>query len=52
MGELRYTAATRARRRLILVGPEDTIRAAVARPAARVSGRQARLWGDQPSARD
>jgi exodeoxyribonuclease V alpha subunit len=43
--ELLYTAATRARRRLILVGPEETIRAAVARPVARASGLGARLWG-------
>ena len=43
--ELLYTAATRAQRRLILVGPEETIRAAVARPVARASGLGARLWG-------
>jgi exodeoxyribonuclease V alpha subunit len=44
--ELLYTAATRARRLLILVGSEATIRAAVARPIARASGLRARLWGD------
>lgn len=44
--ELLYTAATRARRRLILAGTEDTIRAAVARPVARASGLGRRLWGD------
>ncbi|HLI61555.1 MAG TPA: exodeoxyribonuclease V subunit alpha [Solirubrobacteraceae bacterium] len=43
--ELLYTAATRARRRLILVGPEETIRAAVQRRVARASGLAARLWG-------
>jgi exodeoxyribonuclease V alpha subunit len=44
--ELLYTAATRARRRLILAGTEETIRAAVARPVARASGLGRRLWGD------
>ncbi len=43
--ELLYTGATRARRKLILVGTEDTIRAAVGRPVARASGLRARLWG-------
>jgi exodeoxyribonuclease V alpha subunit len=43
--ELLYTAATRAQRRLILVGPEETIRAAVERRVARASGLAARLWG-------
>jgi exodeoxyribonuclease V alpha subunit len=43
--ELFYTAATRARSRLILVGGEETIRAAVARPVARASGLAERLWG-------
>jgi exodeoxyribonuclease V alpha subunit len=43
--ELLYTAATRARRRLILVGSEETIRAAVGRPVARASGLGQRLWG-------
>jgi exodeoxyribonuclease V alpha subunit len=42
--ELLYTAVTRARRRLILVGTEEAIRAAVARPVARASGLGARLW--------
>jgi exodeoxyribonuclease V alpha subunit len=42
--ELLYTAATRARTRLVLVGTEETIRAAVARPVARASGLRARLW--------
>jgi exodeoxyribonuclease V alpha subunit len=43
--ELLYTAATRARRVLILAGTEEAIRAAVARPAARASGLRQRLWG-------
>ncbi len=43
--ELLYTAATRARRRLILVATEETIRAAVSRPVARASGLGRRLWG-------
>ena len=41
--ELLYTAVTRARSRLILVGTEATIRAAVARPVARASGLGGRL---------
>jgi exodeoxyribonuclease V alpha subunit len=45
--ELLYTAATRARRRLILVGTEETIRAAVAKPVARASGLGWRLWGER-----
>ncbi len=44
--ELLYTAATRARELLILVGTEATIRAAVARPVARASGLRWRLWGE------
>lgn len=36
--ELLYTAATRARRRLILAGSEEAVRAAVSRPVARASG--------------
>jgi exodeoxyribonuclease V alpha subunit len=43
--ELLYTAVTRARSQLVLVGPEETVRAAVARPVARASGLQWRLWG-------
>jgi exodeoxyribonuclease V alpha subunit len=43
--ELLYTAATRARRRLIVAGTADTIRAAVAKPVARASGLRWRLWG-------
>ena len=45
--ELLYTAATRARRRLILAGTEDAVRAAVTRPVARASGLRWRLWGEE-----
>lgn len=44
--ELLYTAVTRTRKRLILAGSEETIRAAVARPAARASGLRRRLWNE------
>ncbi|HWE13375.1 MAG TPA: ATP-binding domain-containing protein, partial [Solirubrobacteraceae bacterium] len=47
--ELLYTAVTRARRRLILVGTEETVRAAIARPVARASGLGARLRGEGPA---
>jgi exodeoxyribonuclease V alpha subunit len=43
--ELLYTAVTRARRELILVGTESSIRAAVDRPVSRASGLRERLWG-------
>jgi exodeoxyribonuclease V alpha subunit len=43
--ELLYTAVTRARDRLLVVGSEAAIRAAVARPVARASGLGRRLWG-------
>lgn len=43
--ELLYTAVTRAVERVVVVGPEATVRAAVARPAARASALRARLWG-------
>jgi exodeoxyribonuclease V alpha subunit len=46
--ELLYTAITRARRRLILVGTEEAIRVAVSRPVARASGLRRRLW-DRPA---
>jgi exodeoxyribonuclease V alpha subunit len=42
--ELLYTAVTRAREQLIVVGGEAAIRAAVARPVARASGLGRRLW--------
>jgi exodeoxyribonuclease V alpha subunit len=45
--ELLYTAVTRARRELILVGTEEVVRAAVARPVARASGLRERLWGER-----
>ena len=44
--ELLYTALTRAQNRLLVVGTEATIRAAVARPAARASGLRDRLVGE------
>jgi exodeoxyribonuclease V alpha subunit len=43
--ELLYTAVTRAQERLILVGAEESIRAAVARPISRASGLRGALWG-------
>jgi exodeoxyribonuclease V alpha subunit len=42
--ELLYTAVTRARERLILVGTEEMVRAAVVRPVARASGLGDRVW--------
>ncbi len=42
--ELLYTAVTRARKKLIVVGTEETIRYAVARPVSRASGLRRRLW--------
>jgi len=45
--ELLYTAATRARRELILAATEASIQAALARPVARASGLRRRLWGDE-----
>jgi exodeoxyribonuclease V alpha subunit len=47
--ELLYTALTRARNRLLIVGTEATIRAAVARPATRASGLRERLLGETAS---
>src|SRR5208283_2368197 len=44
--ELLYTAITRAQERLILVGPEESIRAAIAKPIARASGLRQALWGN------
>ena len=46
--ELLYTAVTRARRRLILAGTPESVRAAVGRPIARASGLRDRLWGSGP----
>ncbi len=45
--ELLYTAVTRAQERLILVGTEGSIRAAVERPITRASGLMDALWGPQ-----
>lgn len=42
--ELLYTAVTRARHQLLVVGTEAAIRAAVQRRIARASGLTARLW--------
>ncbi len=42
--ELLYTAVTRARERLILVGTEDLIRSAIDRPITRASGLRQALW--------
>ena len=42
--ELLYTAATRARNRLIIVGTEEALRVGVTRPVARASGLRGRLW--------
>ncbi|MEW6477005.1 MAG: exodeoxyribonuclease V subunit alpha [Actinomycetota bacterium] len=42
--ELLYTAVTRARRRLLLVGTEEALRAAVTRPVARSSGLRRWVW--------
>jgi exodeoxyribonuclease V alpha subunit len=47
--ELLYTAVTRARRELILVGTEEAIRAAVSRPIERASGLRWRLSGNSNS---
>jgi exodeoxyribonuclease V alpha subunit len=51
--ELLYTAVTRARRRVLLIGSEEAIRRAVLRPANRASGLRNRLAqageaGDEP----
>lgn len=42
--ELLYTAATRARRSLLLAATEEAVRAAVERPVARASGLRSLLW--------
>jgi exodeoxyribonuclease V alpha subunit len=47
--ELLYTAVTRARRELILIGTEQAVRHAVARPVARASGLAERLSHDSQS---
>jgi exodeoxyribonuclease V alpha subunit len=43
--ELLYTAVTRAQERLILVGTDEPIRAAIERPITRASGLRRALWG-------
>ncbi len=47
--ELLYTAVTRASDEVLLIGREDAVRAAVARPAGRTSGLRARLDRDAPA---
>jgi len=42
--QLLYTAVTRAKEQVTLVGSEASIRAAIDRPVARASGLRARLW--------
>ncbi len=48
--ELLYTAVTRAQERLIVVGPEESIRSAIERPVARASGLRRALWGEEAPA--
>jgi exodeoxyribonuclease V alpha subunit len=43
--ELLYTAVTRARQSVTLVGTEASVRAAVSRPVGRATGLADRLWG-------
>lgn len=43
--ELLFTAVTRARRRVCVIGSADAVRAAVRQPIARSSGLAERLWG-------
>ena len=43
--ELLYTAVTRARERLLVVGGADSVRAAIERPISRASGLRQALWG-------
>ena len=47
--ELLYTAVTRAKRSLLIVGTEDSLRAAISRPIARASGLTQRLWAEPGS---
>ena len=44
--ELFYTALTRARERLVVVGSEDDVRAAIGRRAMRATGLRLRLTAD------
>lgn len=43
--ELLYTGATRARRSLMLVGTEASLRTAITTPITRASGLRRALWG-------
>ncbi len=43
--ELLYTAVTRAREKVTVVGSEEAIRAAISNPAARASGLGELIWG-------
>ena len=42
--ELLYTAVTRAKPEVTVVGSEEIIRLAISRPVARASGLRYRLW--------
>ncbi len=44
--ELLYTAVTRARERVVLIGRPGAVRAAIERPIARASGLRRRLWSE------
>ena len=48
--ELLYTAITRARRRLMLVGTEAAVGTALRHPIGRASGLRRRLWETQAKA--
>jgi exodeoxyribonuclease V alpha subunit len=47
--ELLYTAVTRARRGVAILGTADIVRAAVAERVQRASGLRDRLWGEKDS---
>ena len=42
--ELLYTGVTRAKHKVTVIGPEESIRAAIERPVSRASGLRDRLW--------
>ena len=46
--ELFYTAITRARERVVVVGSPDDVRAAIGRRAVRATGLRQRLAGPEP----
>jgi exodeoxyribonuclease V alpha subunit len=46
--QLLYTAVSRARLQVTVVGPQDSVQAAIARPISRASGLGERLWGSDP----